>query len=119
MNILQLAKEHCANYQNGICTGVDIQLDGTAVRFLPEGSRCLYSVQRSARAHYLEESVLPDGEMGLDCDAYDAPAASRGTGFQGRRPSLPDDASRFSFSTSATEVPRLSEECIASASTGL
>ena len=27
MNILPLAKEHCANYQNGICTGVDIQLE--------------------------------------------------------------------------------------------
>ena len=41
MNIQQLAKEYCANYQNSVCTGVEIQPDGTAVRFLPEGSACL------------------------------------------------------------------------------
>jgi len=57
MNILPLAKEHCANCQNGICTGVDIQLDGIAVRFLPEGSSCLLS--QCQRCAYFEQSVLP------------------------------------------------------------
>jgi hypothetical protein len=57
MNILQLAKDHCANYQNAVCTGVDVRLDGTQVRFLPECSQCLLCSGQACR--YLEESVLP------------------------------------------------------------
>ena len=53
MNILPLAKEHCANYQNGVCTGVDTEQR----RFLPEGSACLLSSGKACR--YLEDSILP------------------------------------------------------------
>lgn len=74
MNILPLAKEHCANYQSGICTGVDIQLDGTAVRFLPEGSSCLVSQGQPCR--YFKESVLP-------MEKWDWKNPAEGRAFQG------------------------------------
>jgi hypothetical protein len=55
---LLLARDYCANWQPGnICTGVDVRLDGSQVRFRPEGAACqLCSGERCA---YLEESVLP------------------------------------------------------------
>ena len=76
------------------------------------------SVQREGMP-LLRGVGIANGQVGLDRVPFGTRAASRGAGCPGSCPSLPADASRFLFSTGATEVPRLPGECIAPASAGL
>jgi len=54
-----IAKNHCANYQEGICSGIDFGPKGELFRFRAEGSRCLLSSRE--RCSYFETAVLPIG----------------------------------------------------------
>lgn len=58
MTPLQLAKEHCANYQSdGTCLGVGIRDDGSLFRFQPEGKPCVLAPPLK-RCAYFETTVL-------------------------------------------------------------
>jgi len=53
-----IAKQHCANFgSEGICGGVKPCTDGSQVRFLPEGARCL--LLEGKGCGYFESNVMP------------------------------------------------------------
>jgi hypothetical protein len=56
---LGIAQNHCANWDGGLCTGIDFRADGSMFRFRPEGRRCLLSSHE--RCSYFETAVLPIG----------------------------------------------------------
>lgn len=69
MTPLQLAKEHCANYQSdGSCLGIGIHNDGSLFRFKPEGQPCVLSPPLK-RCAYFENVVLMRSPADEPCPA--------------------------------------------------
>jgi len=54
---LQLAKAHCANWDNGDCKGIGIADDGSLFRF--QSPRTCILGERGERCEYFEECVAP------------------------------------------------------------
>jgi hypothetical protein len=54
---IRIARKHCANWQDGICGGIDFGPKGELLRFRPEGRQCLLSSRE--RCSYFETAVLP------------------------------------------------------------
>jgi hypothetical protein len=53
----KLAAKYCANWKEGICSGIDFKADGTLFRFRNEGSDCV--LKTCQRCSYFESAVLP------------------------------------------------------------
>ncbi len=72
MTPLQLAREHCANYQSdGTCMSLTFDDKGTHKSFRPRGGRCLLS-SPVERCLYFEECVMP-----MNVDAKNPDVAER------------------------------------------
>lgn len=57
---LVIARLHCANFHDGICSGIDFGKDGSMFMFRNEGSPCLLKTKKPCS--YFETAVLPIGK---------------------------------------------------------
>jgi|SRR6516162_4389863 hypothetical protein len=60
MTPIDIAEKYCANWQDGICSGIGFRADGSFYRFRSEGCKCL--LRDNLRCSYLESSVLLQGK---------------------------------------------------------
>jgi hypothetical protein len=60
MTPLGIAREHCANWHEGICSGIDFRRDGSMFMFRDGGKPCLLNERK--RCSYFESAVLPIGK---------------------------------------------------------